>query len=801
METTTKHKNKGKIKWIKGIAWLLLTPVLLVSIVSLLLYVPAVQNFALKHVTQYASETLGMKVGADRILLSYPLNLTLQKVSVQDASQDTLFSVGELSVKIRPLPLLDKEIWVSSVLITDASVRTKQWLEGMSVEGHIGQLMTYGGRVYLSKEKAMLNQLSITDADITLQIDSLSSSPDTTDTQVNWTILANRLRLRQMAFRLRMPSDSLRLETLIWEAELTNGAVDLGAGQYSVLKLDLSDSSVSYDANDQPPAEGLDPSHLLLTQINLELDSVFYREQDIRAHLRSCSMNERSGFQITSLTASVRSDSLTLSVPYCELRLPRSLVELQAMVPWNSLTKDPQGSLQAQLTASVHLQDVLVPMGQQIPFLKERYPDTLLTFHAAVEGNMQQLYVHRLQGSLPGTFRLDAHATAERLTDNVHRSGELSLSVQMQNKQLLKTWLPALTGGRISIPDSLRLKMDATLTRGIYQANMLLSEGNGSARFSGKYHAVQKEYAADLMIDSLNLIRFLPKDSIFHVTASLRAEGKGTNFFSKSTHLIFDGELKALQYKDRYISGISVEGTYRDHQANAQLTSTYPYLKGSITLDGNIRKDKIVGMLIVDMDTLDLHGLSVTEKPLSHSFQLFSEIDTDLKKQHRLDVTLGNWEMAMEKQKVRPKTLTLHAACNEDTTRVSFHAGDLGMVLTGNTDLETLIGKLTDVSDDFQKQMKKDTVAHLQHLTPLLPELDLQVQAGHDNPLQNYLQENDLSFDRFSFRASTSPQDGINANGMLLSLMKDTIRIDTVRLNIRQDSIDGLGSAIDKNGV
>ena len=627
METTTEHKNKGGNKWVKGIAWLLLTPVLLVSILSLLLYVPAVQNFALKHVTQYASEALGTKIGAGRILLSYPLNLTLQKVSVQDASQDTLFSVGELSVKIRPLPLLDKEIWVSSVLITDVSVRTKQWLEGMSVEGHIGELMTYGGRVYLSKEKAMLNQLSITDADITLQIDSLSASSDTTDTQVNWTILANRLRLRQIAFRLRMPSDSLRLETLIGEATLTNGAVDLGAGQYSVSKLDLSDSFVSYDASDRPPAEGFDPSHLLLSQINLELDSVFYREPDIRAHLRACSMNERSGLQITSLTGRVWSDNIALSVPYCELRLPRSLVELRAMVPWNSLAKDPLGRLQAELKASVHLQDVFVPMGQHVSFLEEKYPDTLLTFHAAVEGNMRQLYVHRFQGTLPGAFRIDAHGAAERLTDDVYRSGELSLSVQMQNKQWLKTWLPALSGGRINIPDSLRLKMDATLTRGVYQANMLLSEGNGSARFSGKYHAFQKAYAADLMIDSLNLIRFLPEDSIFHVTGSLRAEGKGTDFFSKATHLIFGGELKGLQYKDRYISGISVEGTYRNHQANARLTSVYPYLKGTVTLNGNIRKDKIAGMLIVDMDTLDLHGLNVTEKPLSNSFQLFSEID------------------------------------------------------------------------------------------------------------------------------------------------------------------------------
>lgn len=792
METKTEHKNKSAKKWLRGIAWLLLTPVLLVSIVSLLLYVPVVQNFALKRVTRYASDALGMKIGAGRILLSYPLNLTLQKVSVQDASQDTLLSVGELSVKIRPLPLLDKEVWVSSVLITDVSVRTKQWLEGMLLEGRVGRLMSYGGRVYLSKEKAVLNQLSITDADITLQIDSLSSSPDTTETQVNWTILANRLRLRQIAFRLRMPSDSLRLETTIGEAILTGGSVDLGKGQYALAKLDLSDGFVSYDVNDEPPAEGLDPSHLLLSQINLELDSVFYREQDIRAHLRSCSMNERSGLLVTSFTGKVRSDSLALSVPYCELHLPRSLVELRAMVPWNALSKEPRESLQAELTASVDLRDMSPVMGQEAAFLNGKYPDTLLTFQGLVEGNMQRLHILQFQGALPGEFRLDAHGMAERLNDEVHRSGELSLMMQLQNSRLLKPWLPALSGGRVSIPDSLRLEMDATLARGVYQTDMLLSERQGELRFSGSYHVSRKAYTADLMIDSLNLIRFLPRDSIFRVTASLRAEGKGTDFFSKATRLTFDGELKELQYKDRYISGISVEGTYRDHQAKAQLTSDFPYLKGRVTLDGNVRKDKIAGMLIVDMDSLDLYGLNVTEKPLSNSFQLFSEIETDLKKRHRLDVTLGNWEMAMEKQRVKPKTMTLHAACNEDTTRVSFHAGDLGVVLTGNTDLETLIGKLTDVSDDFQKQMKKDTIAYLQHLTPLLPELDLQVEAGHDNPLQNYLQENDLSFDRFSFRASTSPQEGLNANGLLLSLMKDTIKVDTVRLNIWQDSIDGL---------
>lgn len=775
----------------KRIVGICLTPVLLVSLLSVLLYVPAVQQFALKKATRYASESLGMTIEAEHLRLSYPLHLTVRNVSVRDSLQDTLLFVRKLSLKVSPLPLLKKEIWISSVQLEEASVHTKQVVDGLSVDGRVGRFSTSGNRVLLLKEEMRFDRITLADADVTLQIDSIASS-DTTDNQVRWKIMTDGLRLQQVAFSLRMPSDSLHLSSYIEDALLTDGTVDLAKEMYGAKHIHLSDGTIRYDQGNEPRKAGLDMSHLDISQMNMNLDSVFYREKDMRLQIRDFSMNERSGLSVTSLTALVRSDSTALSVPACVLRTSLSSVDLQAFVPWNALSAKPEGVLLADLQASLHRTDVLTAMGERASSIAQKYPDSMLTLVASVEGNSDKLRLHRLKSSLPGVFQLEAYGIGEKLKDDVNRSGTMSLTMRTGDHSFLKKWLPEVSDGRLTFPDSLNLEVEAALAHGEYQTDMLLSHRKGGVRLSGHYNTIRKNYAVDLKVDSLNPIYFLPKDSIFLLTASLRAEGKGTDFFSGSTQLMMDGELTQLNYKNTLFSGLSVDGSFSNHQLQAKLTSEYPYLKGSATLDGSVHKEKISGMLIVDMDSLDFNGLNITEKPFSNSFQLFSEMETDLKKQHRLDVTLGNWEMALEKQKVRPKTLTLHATSDEDTSRVSFHSGDLGIVLTGNANLEMLVGKLNDISNAFQEQIKKDTVAYLQYLTPLFPELDLQIEAGRDNPLHNYLQDNDFYFDRFSFRASTSPQYGVHADGTLLSLMKDTMKIDTVRLRIWQDSIDGI---------
>lgn len=97
-------------RWMKRIGIICLIPTVLVILISILLYIPPFQNFAVRLATEYASETTGMNIRIGQIRLSFPLNLTVRDVKVI-TPPDTLLSLESFQVNIRPLPLLKKKYW------------------------------------------------------------------------------------------------------------------------------------------------------------------------------------------------------------------------------------------------------------------------------------------------------------------------------------------------------------------------------------------------------------------------------------------------------------------------------------------------------------------------------------------------------------------------------------------------------------------------------------------------------------------------------------------------------------------
>ena len=98
----------------KRIGIICLIPMVLVILISILLYIPPFQNFAVRLATEYASETTGMNIRIGQIRLSFPLNLTIRDVKVI-TPPDTLLSLESFQVNIRPLPLLKKEVLVDAI--------------------------------------------------------------------------------------------------------------------------------------------------------------------------------------------------------------------------------------------------------------------------------------------------------------------------------------------------------------------------------------------------------------------------------------------------------------------------------------------------------------------------------------------------------------------------------------------------------------------------------------------------------------------------------------------------------------
>lgn len=775
--------------WLKRIGIVCLIPVVLVLLVSVLLYIPPVQNFAVKKAAYYAGKATGMQIGIERIRLSFPLNLTVRGVEVLTTPADTLLTLKSLTVNVRALPLLKKEVLVDAIDLEGVKVNTGTFIEGMEIKGVLGRLYAKADRINLSKEKVTFNTIDLSDTAITLLLNDTTTKADTTSTAVNWILNLQKINLDRVAFAMQMPADSLRLSTYIDKANLKDGIVDLGASHYGADLFMLTGSTLGYDANYQDPVAGFDPSHIALSNVTISLDSLFYGGRDIKARIRELSAEDRSGLTISSLTGSFHSDSTNINVPQLLLKTPSSEVRLLAMVPWSSFDENPEGNMRVLLTASVGKEDVMTFAGELPADFQKAYPQKPLSLTAGVEGNLSSMLLRQLKGELPGTFRMDVSGTMQSLTDSIRRSGKLNLKAETGNLDFLLSMLPAAERHRYNIPSGIKLTGEAALKNNEYKADLLLREDKGKVLLTASFNPGKEAYKADLKVDSLEPVHFMPLDSLYYLTASIQAEGKGFDPFKSSSWAKLDGKLTDIRYGNYNVSDVTMDGSLEKNFLKFDLLSKYPLAEMDLTLNATLLKKEIKAMVIADVTNLDLYGMHLMNDSLATSFQLFAEAETDMGKNNLVDVTLGNWELITTTGTYKPKTLTLHAQSTKDTTRVSFHAGDLGIVLTGNSDLETMTDKFNKISEGLNKQLEKDSMINIPAFKPLLPDMHLAVSAGKDNPIYNILQQANISFNNLSLEAFTSPEEGFRLDAGVYNLMQDTTRIDTISFAIRQDSL------------
>lgn len=775
--------------WIKRIGVVCLIPVVLVLLVSVLLYIPPVQDFAVKKAAYYAGKATGLQIGIERIRLSFPLNLTVRGVEVLTLPADTLLTLKSLTVNVRALPLLKKEVLVDAIELEEVKVNTGTLIEGMEIKGMLGHLYAKADRINLSKERITLNTVDLSDAAITLLLNDTTTKADTTSTPVNWILNLEKINLDRVAFALQMPADSLRLTTYIAKANLKDGVVDLGNMQYGADLFTLAGSTFAYDGNNLAPAKGFDPSHIDLSHVTISVDSLFYGGREISGRIRELSAEDRSGLAISSLTGSLRSDSTTLHIPQLLLKTPSSEVRLLAMIPWSSFDNEPEGDMRVLLTASVGKEDVMIAAGALPEKFQKAYPQKPVSLTAGIEGNLSSLLLRQLKGELPGAFQVDMSGTMKWLTDSVHRSGTLDLKAKTGNLDFLLAMLSESERKRFTIPSGITLTGKAALKNNEYQADLLLREDKGKVLLTGRFHPGKESYEADLKVDSLEPLHFMPLDSLYGLTASIRAEGKGFDPFKASTWAKLDGEIADIRYGNYTVSNVTLGGSLEKNFVKFDLLSKYPLAKMDLTLNGTLTEKEVKAMLIADVDHFDLYGMHLMKDSLTTSFQLFAEAETDRGKNNQIDVTLGNWELINSTGTYNPKTLTLRAQSTKDTTRVSFHAGDLGITLTGNADLETMTDKFNKISEGLNKQLEKDSMINIPAFRPLLPDMHLAIAAGKDNPIYSLLQQANISFNHLNLEAFSSPEEGFRLDAGIYDLMRDTTRLDTIRFAVRQDSL------------
>ena len=237
-----------KKKYIRWTIWTVASPFILFILLCILIYLPPIQNFLVDKAASYASESTGMNIKVGRISLSFPLNLVVNDVEASSQHNDTLLSVKRLQVNVQLLPLLKKQVEVDGISLKGATVNSNDLINGMQLQGTLGELFISSHGVALDPETAIVNKVLLKDTDLSLCLNDTTAADTAKTDTTYWKIILQNIDLQNVSFALQMPLDSLALSTSLVKASLRNGLIDLHKSAYSLQSFKIENGQVNYDS-------------------------------------------------------------------------------------------------------------------------------------------------------------------------------------------------------------------------------------------------------------------------------------------------------------------------------------------------------------------------------------------------------------------------------------------------------------------------------------------------------------------------------------------------------------------------
>ena len=389
------------------------------------------------------------------------------------------------------------------------------------------------------------------------------------------------------------------------------------------------------------------------------------------------------------------------------------------------------------------------------------------------------------------------HATVKGTIDNVMEFSRMKADLQVDATSKKLNFMTALIdpdmSNTIRIPDGITLNGRLTADGTNYATNLTLNEAGGNIKLvgsakiplddKGSLASDQMSYDADIDIRNLNLHHFLPKDSIYALTADIKASGFGTDFFSPQSRLTADASIERLQYGSWDLDNLMASATLSDGRGQFDIVGHNQILEGCIGAELLLNTHKIEGTISGDFTKADLYQMRLVDNPLTIGTNGSLKVSSDMKNTHYLSGRLNDVYVKDAQKTYTPGDVGILLKTNPDTTYARVQSGDFILKLDAMGGYQRLISQFTTLSDSIIGQFK-DKVINQPAIKALLPTMSLHLESKRDNPIANFLRATGSDFKELTLDLTTSPETGINGQGHIFSLNYDSIQIDTVRLSL-----------------
>ena len=737
---------KRLLKWF-GIV--LAVPVALFLVLAGLLYVPAVQDFAVRHAAAYASEQTGLDISLSRLRLRFPLDVELSGLLVRDATGDTLVAARTALVDLDFSHVFHQRLGLDAVSLAEVQLYTKDWIAGTVIRGQLASF-TLKDDVDLRGERVVLRDVEASGLDLDIALRDTTTEKDTSTTVIPWLIDIERAEVRDARVRFATVGDSLSVRTAVGLLSATQGRVDLLHQRYTVGHALLEADTLSVHLS--PTAEPL-----ALGALSLSADSIDF--------------NGGPGH---------------LALPAIGLRTAASRLQAAVDMDFRALEAGQGGGLNVSVQTDLSRRDFLGVAGTWLPKnFAQFYPDRPLHLRLTAEGNMDALALRRLEASLPGSLYLDAQGDLQDLLDSTGLAASVDFNVETKDL----SWVRSMAGGAldgISLPpmhlggtakaDGSRYGMDAILRAA---SGMVALKGNVDTHGALAYEVRTK-------MSHLNVRQFLPRDSIGHVSLTAKVEGRGTDLIARQTRLLADAEVSQLEFGHWNLTGLGAAVRIGEGRGHLTAHSDNELLTATADIDALLAKrtDLTFGL---DLSRADLQALGLTKEPMKTSMCLHLDGSTDLARRHEVAGTVSDIVLLSADSLFRLTDIDLEAILHPDTTHLRLVSGDLFVSANGRTGYDRLLEQLDHFTAELNRQ-KEERKIDSEALAKRLPQIDLHIRSGQNNPVHNSIDMLGYDYESVRLDLNLDPMVGINGGGHIHRLNTGAVLLDTITWHTYQDS-------------
>lgn len=382
----------------------------------------------------------------------------------------------------------------------------------------------------------------------------------------------------------------------------------------------LNDNSLEYGTLHHRPAAGFDPAFIVLSPLDLSVDSIYNRGADIALRIRRLAFTERSGLSLRNAAGAFAMDSTGISLSGFELATPLSGIRAEAHAGAGIMRMAPDTPLTADLSASLNTEEIKLLYPQLIPAVLD---DRIVRIKLSAAGTLGDIKKAGLDISSPGHIDLAVNGTAKNLLAPKQLEAAARFEGEFRDMAFLLEMLPdTVLRRRVTIPERLTLRGAADADRGLYSLASTLTADGGQLTLNGRIEPEKQIYDAEVRCDSLPQNRFLPADSLGALDFTLTAGGTGFDPLLPQTRGSVRMRIGRAEYRSHDFGGIELDADLENQHLSGRLYDRDEALRLLLSVSGTLtEREQRIGVSGNVFD-FDLADMGITPEQIGGSFAL-----------------------------------------------------------------------------------------------------------------------------------------------------------------------------------